>query len=145
MRKLLADLVRRGPTAYVNFLDCLDNSGHPHLANIIRYTENKIRNPNAHHPTDSSNHGDRHLHPSASAKPLFQNNLSNQICSSHSLPNMSSSGNMVTSPSGESASNHSDTSLSEQDNNTTDDVRMENDAYESNMSSQGNWICIGTL
>ena len=50
---------------------------------------------------------------------------------------MSSSGNMVTSPSDESASNHGNTSLSEQDNNTTDDVRMENVTDESNMPSQG--------
>jgi hypothetical protein len=138
---MLDDLVRRGPTVYVKFLDCLDNSGHQHLANIIRETENKIRNPNetvicersdspAHHLTHSSNHGDRHLHPSASAESLSQHNLSNKFGPSSSLPNMSSSGNMVTSPSDESASNHGNTSLSEQDNNTT---------------SQGNWICIGTL
>jgi hypothetical protein len=51
---------------------------------------------------------------------------------------MCASGNMVTSPSDESASNHGNTSLSEQDNNTTDDVRMENVTDESNMPSQGN-------
>jgi len=114
VRKLLDDLIRRGPNAYVKFVYCLVNSGHVHLANIIRDTENKIRNPNesviyerrdspAHHPTDSSNHGDRHLHPSASAQPLSQLNLSNQSYNSHSLPNMSSSGSMVTSTSDESA------------------------------------------
>ena len=149
VRKLLDDLVRRGPDAYVKFLYCLDNSGHQHLSKFIRDEENKIRNPNerviyerrdspAHHPTDSNNHGDRHLLPSASAESLSQHNLSNQICPSHSLPNMSSSGNMVTSPSDESASNHDNTSLSEQDNNTTDDVRMENDTDGCIMPSQGN-------
>ena len=141
MRKLLDDLIRRGPNAYVKFLYCLDNSGNVHLANIIRDMENKIRNPNetviyersdspAHHPAHSSNHGDRHLHPSASAESLSQHNLSNKFGPSSSLPNMSSSGNMVTSPSYESASNHGNTSLSEKDNNTT---------------LQGIWICIGTL
>lgn len=148
VRKLLDDLVRRGPNAYVKFLYCLDNSGHQHLSKFIRDEENKIRNPNerviyerrdspAHHPTDFNNHGDRHLLPSASAESLSQHNLSNQICPSHSLPNMCASGNMVTSPSDESASNHGNTSLSEQDNNTTDDVRMENVTDESNMPSQG--------
>lgn len=149
VRKLLDDLIRRGPNAYVKFLYCLDNSGHVHLASIIRETENKIRNSNetviyerryspAHHLTHSSNHGDRYLLPSASAESLSQHNLSNKFGPSHSLPNMSSSGNMVTSPSDESASNHGNTSLSEQDNNTTDDVRMENVTDESNMPSQGN-------
>ena len=128
MRKLLADLVRRGQTAYVNFLYCLDNSGHQHLADFIRDTESEIRNANAHHPADSSNHGDRHLHASASAEPLSQHNLSNQIYSSHSLQNLSSSDSMVTSTSDESASNNG---------NTTDYVRMENDSItdESNTSS----------
>ena len=143
---MLDDLIRRGPNAYDKFLYCLDNSGHEHLANFIRDAEKKIRNPNetvmyerrdspAHHPTDSRNDGDRHLHPSASA-------VSNQ---SYNSPNISSSGGVVTSPSDESASNHGNTNLSEQDNNTTDDVRMENDTDQSNMSSQGNWICMGTL
>ena len=120
VRKMLDDLVRRGPTVYVKFLDCLDNSGHQHLANIIRETENKIRNPNAHHPTDSSKHEDRLLHPSASADPLSQQNRPNQFFPSHSLPNitLSSSDNRVTSTSNESASNHDKTSLSEEDNTT---------------------------
>ena len=96
---------------------------------VILLTDERSDSP-AHHLTHSSNHGDRHLHPSASAESLSQHNLSNKFGPSSSLPNMSSSGNMVTSPSDESASNHGNTSLSEQDNNTT---------------SQGNWICIGTL
>lgn len=148
VRRLLDDLIRRGPTAYVKFLYCLDNSGHRHLADSIRDTEKEICNPNetviyerrdrpAHQPTDSSNHGDRHLHPSASAESLSQHNLSNQSYNSHSLPNISSSGGVVTSPSDESASNHGNTSLSQQDNSTiTDDVRMENDTDESTLSSQ---------
>jgi hypothetical protein len=142
---MLGDLVRRGPTAYVNFLDCLDNSGHEHLAKIIKEKENTIRNGKAHPPTDSSNHGDTHLHLSASAGPLFQHNLSNLSDNSHSFPIMSSFGSMVTSSSDGSASNHGDTSLSEQDNNTTDEDKMVIDTDRSIMSSQGNWICIGTL
>ena len=145
VRELLTYLARRGPTAYVQFLDSLNYSGHQHLANIIREKENKIRNPNAQHPTYSSNQGDRHLHPSTSVESLFKKNLSNQSYNSLSLPNMSSFRSMVTSPSDESTSNHGNTSLSEQDNNTTDDVRMVIDTDGCTMSSQGNWICIGTL
>ena len=123
VRKLLDDLKRRGETAYAKFLDCLDKSGHEHLAKNIRDIENEIRNSNAqpHHPADSSNHGD--------------DNLLNQIDNSPSLPNLSSSDSIVTSTSDESASNSG---------NTTDDVKIEYDSI-SNMSSQGNWICIGTL
>ena len=133
VREMLLILVRRGPTAYARFLDCLDNSGHQHLASIIRETENEIRNSNAHHPTDSSKHEDILLHPSASADPLSQHNRPNQFCTSHSLPNitLSSSDNRVTSTSNESASNHDNTSLSAEDN-TTDGVIMENDTDESN-------------
>ena len=158
MRKLLDELIRSDANIYmyVMFLYCLDISGHGLLAKMIRETEYKIRYPGgtviyerrdspAHHPTYSSNHGDRHLHPSASAEPLSQHNLSNQSYNSHSLSNMSFSGSIVTSPSDESASYHGNTSLSEQVNNTTDDVRMENETDESNMSSQGNWICSRTL
>ncbi|XP_021346855.1 caspase-9-like isoform X2 [Mizuhopecten yessoensis] len=43
VRRLLDNLIRRGPKAYAIFLKCLRNSGHEHLANAVEDNEYQLR------------------------------------------------------------------------------------------------------
>lgn len=148
VRQLLNDLLRRGPYAYGKFLDCLDTSGHGHLADVIRAKETSLRSPNSNlsdvrepmftepiggytpnHLTESSNYGDRLLHQSASAGHLSHHNPPH-VLTSHSSPNIAASGSIVTSPSDESSNNS-------QNNDTMDnDVNMANVTDNMNTMSQ---------
>ncbi|XP_052081364.1 caspase-2-like [Mytilus californianus] len=123
VRQLLDDLLRRGPDAYWKFLYCLDNSGHRHLADVIRQKEQLILNPNynpiiqearftgnirgtstSFQPTAPNNQGDIQLPHSVSAQTINERNTAGQFPHSQSNPNITSSGTPVTSPSDESAS-----------------------------------------
>ncbi|XP_063409571.1 caspase-6-like [Mytilus trossulus] len=123
VRHLLDDLLRRGPDAFRKFLYCLDNSGHGHLADVIRQKEQLILNPNNNpilqearftgnirgissgfQPTASNNHGDSHLPHSVSAQTINAHIPMGQFPHSQSNPNIASSGTPVTFPSDESSS-----------------------------------------
>ncbi|XP_076086265.1 caspase-9-like [Mytilus galloprovincialis] len=123
VRHLLDDLLRRGPDAFRKFLYCLDNSGHGHLADVIRQKEQLILYPNNNpilqeaqftgnirgtstgfQPTASNNHGDSYLLHSVSAQTINAHIPMGQFPHSQSNPNIASSGTPVTFPSDESAS-----------------------------------------
>ncbi|CAG2208792.1 unnamed protein product [Mytilus edulis] len=123
VRHLLDDLLRRGPDAFGKFLYCLDNSGHGHLADVIRQKEQLILNPNNNpilqearftgnirgtstgfQPTASNNHGDSYLLHSVSAQTINAHIPMGQFPHSQSNPNIASSGTPVTFPSDQSAS-----------------------------------------
>lgn len=71
VRRLLDDLVRRGPNAYQAFLQVLDTTGYQHLAQQIRQNECVLRRqkePNTSIPVQATNEGYSAIHlPSTSS------------------------------------------------------------------------------
>ncbi|XP_061163123.1 caspase-2-like [Saccostrea echinata] len=68
VRRLLDDLVRRGPNAYQAFLQVLDISGYRFLANQIRKNEELVRRqkePNTSVPIQATNESYSEIHPSS--------------------------------------------------------------------------------
>lgn len=70
VRRLLDDLVRRGPDAYERFLDVLKKTGYDFLANLIKQNEEILRrekDPSSSMPIQATSQTQGEIHPASRA------------------------------------------------------------------------------
>lgn len=73
VRRLLDDLVRRGPDAYLKFLDVLKKTGYEFLANLIIQNEEILRRekePFSSIPIQATNQTQGEIHPASRPRPM---------------------------------------------------------------------------
>lgn len=73
VRRLLDDLVRRGPDAYLKFLNVLKKTGYEFLANLIIQNEEILRRekePFSSIPIQATNQTQGEIHPASRPRPM---------------------------------------------------------------------------